>query len=64
MYVRVPYRRKGVGSALLQFLERELQRRGARSIRVLTGQDNWATLALYVNLGYLEEDEVVLAKEI
>ena len=64
MYVREAYRRKGVGSALLLFLEKVLRKRGAESIKVLTGQDNGAALGLYASLGYLKEGEVVLGKQL
>lgn len=64
MYVRAAYRRQGVGSALLVFLERELHKRGVTSVRILTGQDNEAGLGLYVTLGYTRKGETVLAKEL
>ena len=64
MYVRAAYRRRGVGSALLVFLERELRKRGVTGVRILTGQDNEAALGLYFGLDYLEKDETVLAKEL
>ncbi len=64
MYVRPPYRRQGVGSALLAFLEEALARRGISSIKILTGQDNAVARSLYTGIGYIEEDEIVLTKDL
>ncbi len=52
LYVRVAYRRKGVGSALVRNMEKELARRGVMHIHILTAVRNKPARALYDRLRY------------
>ncbi len=52
LYVRVAYRRKGVGTALVRNMEKELARRGVGHIHILTAAGNKPARALYDQLGY------------
>ena len=46
--------RQGIGRALLEALEAELARRGARSLYLDVAEDNIAALALYRDTGFAE----------
>ena len=65
MYVRPAYRNRGVGAALLTFLEKRLKEQGVMSIKILTSQANERALKLYTSLGYEHKDDTaVLTKEL
>ena len=50
--VRPEYRRKGVGSLMMQVVEDDLQRRGFRYVLLNVTQDNQPALDLYQRLNY------------
>lgn len=52
--VRKDYRVKGVGTSLLQRLERECQKRGIFSLVLEVGEDNLPALRFYRNNGFVE----------
>jgi [ribosomal protein S18]-alanine N-acetyltransferase len=52
------YRRKGVGSRLIQALEEELQALGARAIRLEAALENPEAMDLYRKAGYRERELV------
>jgi len=52
LYVRVAYRRKGVGLALVRNMEKELARHGVTHIHILTAVRNKPARALYGRLRY------------
>jgi len=52
--VHPDHRRKGVGSALLDAIEREMQAAGARRFRLEAAISNTAALNLYRRAGYVE----------
>ncbi|MDI9616489.1 MAG: N-acetyltransferase [Methanothrix sp.] len=52
--VHPDHRRKGVGSALLGAIEREMQAAGARRFRLEAAISNTAALNLYRKAGYVE----------
>ena len=63
MYVMEDRRRLGVGRQLVNLLEMEFVKRGAGSIRLLTGRKNEEAKAFYCSCGYeLEPDEIVMEK--
>jgi ribosomal protein S18 acetylase RimI-like enzyme len=51
-HVEPARRSQGVGSAVLQHLERVAAERGCLSVRLAVGKDNPAALRLYRRLGY------------
>jgi putative acetyltransferase len=52
MYVRVPWRGRGVGYRLLTALEGEARRRGLRAVRLETGTLQPEAIRLYESAGY------------
>lgn len=62
VYVRAEYRRKGVASALVKFIEEELSWGGIGEIKILTGIDNRAALKAYTLAGYTNKRKTVLKK--
>jgi ribosomal protein S18 acetylase RimI-like enzyme len=52
--VREDYRRRGIGSALTAYAEREARTRGFDRLRLGVGVDNAAAQALYRQCGYVD----------
>ncbi len=63
LYVEPHARRKGLATALMQLAERELIARGASSLKLLTGDDNFDARAFYESLGDALDGEVHYAKD-
>lgn len=51
-YVEEPFRRHGVGEALISFAENLAQSKGAQEILLITGQENQAAQEFYRAMGY------------
>jgi GNAT superfamily N-acetyltransferase len=62
MYVQESARRKGLGSMLLLFLEQELQVRGVKDVKILTGRNNESAHKAYEHANYLKKDHIVFEK--
>ena len=60
LFVREPFRRRGIASALVAHAQGLARAAGAKELRILTGRDNPAARAFYRKLGCTEEDEVLL----
>jgi GNAT superfamily N-acetyltransferase len=54
IYVEEPYRRQGVGSALVRFAERLARRKAAEEIILQTGRSNQGAQDFYSAMGYGE----------
>ncbi|HHT9154543.1 MAG: GNAT family N-acetyltransferase [Planctomycetes bacterium] len=52
--VKKDYRLKGIGTSLLQRLERECQRRGVSNLVLEVGEDNSSALRFYKRNGFVE----------
>ncbi|GAB4499964.1 MAG: hypothetical protein OHK0052_15740 [Anaerolineales bacterium] len=63
-YVAAPYRRRGVGRALLKFAEQLARTHGADEIVLLTGGENTGAQAFYAAAGYEPWDDVLMGKEL
>lgn len=50
--IRPPYRRMGIGTAMLRVVEADLLDRGFRQLLLNVGQENSAALSFYEYLGY------------
>ncbi len=61
IYVEEPYRRQGVGSALIHFAERLARRKGAEEIILQTGRGNQGAKGFYNAMGY-EEWAIVMGR--
>jgi ribosomal protein S18 acetylase RimI-like enzyme len=64
MYVREEYRGNGIANSLIECLEKELQSRGVKGIKILTSRENDAAIKSYTKAGYIVKNEVVLHKKI
>ena len=64
MYIRDGARRLGLATLLINFMEAELSKKGATSIRVLTGATNEPALITYEKANYKRQDEIILQKTI
>lgn len=64
MYVRETFRENGIARSLIACLEKELQSRGVRSIKILTGRNNEIAIKTYENANYIVKNEIVLQKKI
>ena len=63
LYVEPDHRRRGVGRALVAFAEELAKEKGAKSMKILTGDDNEAALGLYRGMVY-ENDDISLWKRL
>lgn len=62
MYIQEQARRQGLAGLLIAFLEERLIARGVKTVKVLTGHDNYQAIRAYEKSGYALEDEVMLEK--
>jgi ribosomal protein S18 acetylase RimI-like enzyme len=60
--VHPPFRNRGVGTALMRHIERQLALRGCPKINLQLLPTNAATAAFYQKLGYAVEERVSLGK--
>jgi ribosomal protein S18 acetylase RimI-like enzyme len=60
--VSAPARRRGVGTALMRHVERELAARGCPKVNLQVVASNAATVAFYQKLGYAVEERVSMGK--
>jgi ribosomal protein S18 acetylase RimI-like enzyme len=56
------FRRRGIGTALVRHLERELAARGCPKVNLQVLASNAATVAFYQKLGYAVEERVSMGK--
>ena len=64
LYVRDEYRRRGIGSRLLAFIEQHFIEMGIRDFQLFTGQSNTGAQALYEASGYARSDELMYRKRL
>ncbi|HEX8173500.1 MAG TPA: GNAT family N-acetyltransferase [Pyrinomonadaceae bacterium] len=57
LFIRAPYRRRGLGRTVLNALFDECERRGVLAVHVEVGQDNEAANALYDSYGLKPYDD-------
>ncbi|NGP61211.1 GNAT family N-acetyltransferase [Paenibacillus thiaminolyticus] len=63
MYVEPSARRKGLAVSMISFLEEKLVACGVKHIKILTGSDNDAAIKTYERCGYVQDDELLMQKE-
>ncbi|WII38233.1 GNAT family N-acetyltransferase [Paenibacillus thiaminolyticus] len=63
MYVEPSARRKGLAVSMISLLEEKLAAHGVKNIKILTGSDNAAAIKTYERCGYVQDDELLLQKE-
>ena len=61
LFVRLPFRRAGLGTAALTEVRAFCAKRGVRAIHVETGRDNIAAQAVYRRVGFAQTDRQLLA---
>ena len=62
LFVAEEFRRRGVASRLMGFLEGYYREQGIHAFQLFTGGDNRTAQALYAKLGFFRTDEVFLRK--
>ena len=62
LYVAEKFRRRGVASQLMRFLEEYYRRQGIEHFQLFTGGDNRRAQALYEKLGFFRTEEVFMRK--
>lgn len=64
LYVREEYRRQGVATKLMNYIENIFKERNIKKFQLLTGKDNTAARAFYEKFGYKKIDEVMYKKRL
>ena len=64
LYVIEEYRRQGAGRSLLEFIESEFDKRGAKHLHISTGTENTIAQTLYRSCGYADTSEFILDKDL
>ena len=64
MYVQEEVRRNGLGSMLLLFLEQELQFRGVKVVKILTGRHNESAHRAYEHANYRKKNHIAYEKQL
>lgn len=62
LYVAEEFRRRGVASRLMGFLEEYYRERGIHAFQLFTGGDNRRAQALYEKLGFFRTEEIFMRK--
>ena len=63
LFVRDEYRKKGIGKALIEFVEKEAAAKNIKHFHINTGKNNTNARMLYEKLGYTDTGEILLEKE-
>ena len=64
LYVKEEYRKKGIGEALIKFLEKEAKIKNILHFHIITDNNNGKAISLYKKLGYNITGEIFLDKTI
>ena len=64
LYIEPDFRRRGLGRALVTYAEELARERGAKGLKILTGDDNDEGQGLYRRMGYKDEEEIVFWKRL
>jgi ribosomal protein S18 acetylase RimI-like enzyme len=62
LFVKEEYRRKGIGKALMTFMEKEAVSRNILHFHIITNKKNENTVKFYENIGYTQTGEILLDK--
>lgn len=63
-FVLETYRRQGIASELISFIETEFKKRGISHFQLLTGNSNKTAQAFYKSQGYTESTELLFCKHL
>jgi len=64
LFVKEEYRQKGIGNALIKFIEKEALSKNIKHLHIQTNGENIKTIKFYENLGYNKTGEILLDKKI
>jgi len=64
LFVKEHFRKRGIGKALLDFLEQSANSLGIRHFHINVAENNGAAYAMYAKSGYQPSGEVLLEKDI
>ncbi len=64
LYIKFDYKRKGIGSQLLQLAEDSARKRGYKEIHVHLGKDYLESHIFYPKHGYVEYQDLYMKKEL
>lgn len=64
LYLEPPFRRSGVGTTTLRFVEATLQELGIGALELQVERSNAASLALYEKHGFQAHDRIPMSKEV
>ena len=64
LFVKEEYRHKGIGKALIKFMEKEALLRKILHYHIITNKENKKTVKFYENIGYKQTGEILLDKTI
>jgi ribosomal protein S18 acetylase RimI-like enzyme len=64
LFVWESYRRRGVASKLMTFIEAEFQRQGINHFQLFTGESNESAQLFYRAYGYIESPEMMFRKRL
>lgn len=62
LYVREDYRRNGIATRMIHYLENIFKSKGCNQISLLTGNTNFNAQRLYKECGYEIKDKIVMVK--
>jgi ribosomal protein S18 acetylase RimI-like enzyme len=64
LFVKEEYRHKGIGNALVKFIEKEALSRNINHFHIITNEENIKTVKFYENSDYKKTGEILLDKTI
>jgi len=64
LYVREEFRRKGIGEALIKFIEKEAIAKDIHHFHIITDENNFKAIKLYKKTGFMDTGEILLDKTI
>ena len=62
LFVKQEYRRQGVASALIAYIEAYLKNQSITAVQLFTGKDNINAQSFYEKAGYKKSDEIMYRK--
>lgn len=62
LYIRKEYRKQGIATKLMDYIENVFQVKGIKGFQLFTGKDNISAQAFYEKLGYKKSDELMYRK--
>lgn len=64
LFVKGPFREKGVGRSLISFMEKTFAQQGIYDFQLFTGEDNESAQRFYEKMGYVKDRELMYRKRL